>query len=185
MLEEYEEDNQRLPGDEDYKSKDDRDGCTSEEMDIIHDAERLVQQQDEEASDSEDGSDDDDESNESSDKGNEGDANFIPKLQLKRKKIPQDFRAVGDEQRTQKVKKDANYMFCPLSHHLSILRIMCKHFCQHPILPECHGQMQTPKQIHHDAVLETYYHCKANNLHEVWAYLWTNWYASSKWESWA
>ena len=37
--EEYEEDTQRLPGDEDYESKDDEDGLTSEEMDIIHDAE--------------------------------------------------------------------------------------------------------------------------------------------------
>jgi hypothetical protein len=30
-----------------------------------------------------------------------------------------------------------------------------------------------------------YYHCKTNNLREVWAYLWTNWYAAGKWESWA
>jgi hypothetical protein len=92
MLEEYEEDNQRLPGDEDYESEDDEDGRTSEEMDIIHDAEWLAQQQDEEASDSEDGSDDDDESDESSDEDDEGDADFVPKLRLKRKSASQNFR---------------------------------------------------------------------------------------------
>ena len=93
------------------------------------------------------------------------------------------FKATGGKQCTQRV-KDANYMFCPLSHQLSILCLICKHFCQHPILCECHGQSQTPQQIHCDAVLESYYHCKVNNLH-VWAYLWTNWYTPGKWELWA
>jgi len=68
--------------------------------------------------------------------------------------------------------KDADYMFCPLPHRHSILHLMCKHFCQHPIPPEHHDQARTPKQIHRDAVLEAY-HCKANNLREVWEYLWT------------
>ena len=62
---------------------------------------------------------------------------------------------------------------------------MCKHFCQHPMLPERHGQTRTPSQIHRDAVLEAYYHCRANNLREVWAYLWVNWYTKEKWVSWA
>jgi len=84
-----------------------------------------------------------------------------------------------------KVVRDTNYTFCPLPHRLSILRMMCKHFCQHPILPERHGEARNPGQIHRDAVLESYYHCKANNLREVWAYLWVNWYTTEKWVSWA
>jgi hypothetical protein len=42
MLEEYKEDGQQLPGDEDYEVKEDEDGLTSKEVDIIHDAEQLV-----------------------------------------------------------------------------------------------------------------------------------------------
>ena len=30
-----------------------------------------------------------------------------------------------------------------------------------------------------------YRHCKNNNLRDVWAYLWTNWYAPAKWGLWA
>jgi len=41
-LEEYEEDTQRLPGDEDYESEEDEGERTSKEMDIIHDAEWLA-----------------------------------------------------------------------------------------------------------------------------------------------
>ena len=97
MLEEYKDNNQQLPGDEDYESEDDEHGCTSE-VDIIHDAEWLAQQWDEEVSNSKDGSNDNNKSNKSSDKDNEGDANFIPKLQLGRKRT-QDFMAVGDPKR--------------------------------------------------------------------------------------
>jgi hypothetical protein len=184
-LAEYEEDGQRLPGDKDYEVEEDEDALTSKEIDIVHDAERFARQQDEETSDSEDESDDDGTSGESSDEDDEGDTDFVPKLKVKGKNTYQQFKAAGGKKRAQKVKKDANYMFCPLPHRLSILRLVCKHFCQHPILPERHGQTRTPKQIHRDAVLETYYHCKANNLREVWAYLWTNWYTTGKWESWA
>ena len=168
-LKEYEEDGQRLPGDGGYGSDGDEDELTGEEIDVIRDAERLALQPED---DSEDDSEGDDATSDSSDEDDEGDGDFVPTLKLKRPK------------RTQKV-KDANYMFCPLSHRLSILRLVCKHFCQHPILRERHGQSRTPQQIHRDAVLETYYHCKANSLREVWAYLWTNWYAPGKWELWA
>ena len=84
----------------------------------------------------------------------------------------------------QKRKKLA-YEFCPLPHRPSILRLLVKHFCQHPLLPERHGQPRTPEQIHRDSVCETYLHCERNCLHEVWAYLWTNWYAPDKWRLWA
>jgi len=41
MLEVYEEDGQRLPGDGDYQSDGDENELTSEDTDIIHDAEQL------------------------------------------------------------------------------------------------------------------------------------------------
>jgi len=53
------------------------------------------------------------------------------------------------------------------------------------MLPEHHGESHTSQQIHHDTVYESYLHCQNNKLHEVWAYLWTNWYAPDKWKLWA
>jgi len=181
MLEEYEEDAQWPPRDEGYQSEWDEDELTSNDIDIVHDAERLAQQQDEAVSNLEDESDDDT-SNGSSEVDDEHDADFIPRLKLKAK---DKFKATGGEKCMWKVEKDANYMFCPLPHQLPIICLVCKHFCQHPILPERHGQAHTPSQIHCDAVLEAYYHCKANNLREVWGYLWTNWYTMDKWVLWA
>ena len=184
-LQEYEEDCQQLPGDGGYGSEEDEDEFTSKEIDIIRDAERLALQKDEAASDPEDDSEDDSEgddaTSDSSDESDENDEDYIPPLKPKGKK-PNNFKATRCKKR---VTKDPNYCFCPLSHRLSILRLLCKHYCQHPILRERHGQSRSPEQIHRDAVLEMYYHCKANNLREVWAYLWLNWYAPGKWELWA
>jgi hypothetical protein len=55
-------------------------------------------------------------SSESSDEGDKGDTDFIPKLKVKRMNTYQQFKAVGGKKHTQKVKKDTNYMFCPLPH---------------------------------------------------------------------
>ena len=76
------------------------------------------------------------------------------------------------------------YEFCPLLHRPPILRLLTRHFCQHPLLPERHGETRTADLIYRDAVHETYLHCKLNHLREVWAYLWTNWYAPGKWKLW-
>jgi hypothetical protein len=185
-LEEYEEDDQRLPEGGSNGTEEDEDGLAREEIDMIYKAEQLALQQDEPASDSEgEDSEVEDTSSEFSDKDDKADGDFIPKLKLKGKAIPKEFRATGGKKCRLKVKKDANYIFCPLPHRLSILCLLCKHFCQHPLLQEQHGQSRTHEQIHRDAVLETYYHLKANNLREVWAYLWTNWYTPGKWELWA
>ena len=69
-------------------------------------------------------------------------------------------------------KRNLSYEFCPLPHQPSILRLLMKHFCQHPFLPEHHGQHQTAELIYSDSVHKTYLHCKKNQLHKVWAYLW-------------
>ena len=34
------------------------------------------------------------------------------------------------------------------------------------------------------AVKEMYEYCHANDLREVWAYLWENWYRTGRWEIW-
>ena len=177
-LEEYEEDSQQLPGDNDDGTNEGEDELTSDDIDLIHNAEQLALAIDSESKDK-------DMSGESSDEDDMGDDDFIPILKWKGKNKPKGFKAMGGKKCMPKVKQDANYTFCPLSHQISILCLISKHFCQHSILPERHGQRQSPEQIHRDAVLETYYHCRANNLHEVWGYLWTNWYALSKWELWA
>jgi len=167
MLQVYEEDGQLLPGDGDHQSDGDENELTSKDMDMIHNAERFAQQQDEAVTDSEDGSDNDDASDESSDEDDDTDGDYIPRLKLKGRNKSNTFKAKGGRTRAQRVDNYTNYTFCPLLHRLSILRMLCKRFCQHPILPERHGQTRTPKQIHRDAVLEAYYHCKANNLREV------------------
>ena len=174
-LEEYKEDGQRLPGDGGHGTLVEEDDFSDEEIDIIREAEELAQ-----ASDSED---DDDVSGDSSDEEDEGDGDFVPIT--KGKGIPKAFKATGGKKHAPKFQKDANYAFCPLAHRLSIINLVSKHFCQHPILREHHGQRRTPAQIWRDAVLEAYYHCRNNNLREVWGYLWTNWYAEGKWELWA
>src|SRR5258706_2594425 len=186
----YEEDGQQLPGDGGDGSEEDGEGLTSEEIDIIKGGEWFGlegagdpkdESEDDDASSE---SEDDNASSESGDEDDEGDPDFVPKLKLKGKKRKV-FKATGGKKHAQKGKRDTNYMFCPLSHRLSILCLVCKHFCQHSMLCERHSQSWTPQKIHWDTVLETYYHCKANNLREVWAYLWTSWYAHGKWDLWA
>ncbi|EIW53639.1 uncharacterized protein TRAVEDRAFT_99853, partial [Trametes versicolor FP-101664 SS1] len=75
--------------------------------------------------------------------------------------------------------------FCPAPHRLPIIRIHSKHGCQHPLLPERHGESRSSEDIYRDAVHEMYLHCKANNLAEVWAYLWNLWYRRPHWKLWA
>ncbi|EIW59064.1 uncharacterized protein TRAVEDRAFT_19598 [Trametes versicolor FP-101664 SS1] len=79
----------------------------------------------------------------------------------------------------------SDYQFCPACHRLPILRLFTKHACQHPLLPERHGIRRSAEDIYRDAVEEMYRHCKANNLSEVWAYLWNSWYCPSRWKLWA
>jgi len=81
--------------------------------------------------------------------------------------------------------KDSQYMFCPAPHRLPLLRLFTKHHSLHPLLPERHGTSRTAEEIRKDCVLEMYTHCTRNNLPEVWAYMWTSWYAPSKWILWA
>lgn len=89
-----------------------------------------------------------------------------------------------DQQPTAKA-KDKSYQFCPPTHRVAILRLFAKHACQHPLLPDRHGRPRSSHDIRRDAVAEIYWHCHRNNLTEVWAYLWNNWYARDRWSLWA
>ena len=53
-------------------------------------------------------------SSKSSNDNDEGNADFIMKLKLKRN-VPRELRPMGDKKCRQKVKKNANYTFCPLA----------------------------------------------------------------------
>ena len=82
-------------------------------------------------------------------------------------------------------RQQPTYEFCPLPHWPPICCLLLKHFCLHPLLPEHHGQPRTSEDIHQDSAYKMYRHCKNNNLHNVWAYLWTNWCSPAKWGLWA
>ena len=103
-------------------------------------------------------------------------------IAAKAKPIP---AAGGDGNRQRNPWQQVTYEFCPLPHRLPIRRLLLKHFCLHPLLPESHGQPRTSEDIHQDSAYEMYRHCKNNNLRDVWAYLWTNWYSPAKWGLWA
>ena len=172
-----------------------------DEMDVAFQAEKLAMEQDEESDDQE-GDEDSEVDTESDQEGSESESDYNPNENRgshRRAGVPHKHagpsnssktfvhkKATKDtcERRKQK-NKNLGYEFCPLSHRPSILRLLIKHFCQHPLLPDCHGQLRTAELIHSDSVYEAFLHCKRNHLREVWAYLWTSWYSPDKWRLWA
>lgn len=89
-----------------------------------------------------------------------------------------------DVEPDEKTSKDPNYVFCPACHRKELLRLLTKHFCQHPLLPEPDG-IRTSEEIRTAAVREMYLFCHQRGLAEVWAYMWTQWYAPARWVLWA
>lgn len=58
-----------------------------------------------------------------------------------------------------------------------------QHLCAHPLTP---GYAHpSPAGICEWVVKQMYNFCVMNDLHELWAYLWGNWYRSGCWELWA
>ncbi|KAJ7434395.1 hypothetical protein B0H11DRAFT_1757683 [Mycena galericulata] len=73
--------------------------------------------------------------------------------------------------------------FCPSDFRQPIINFMENHLCAHPLIP---GYAQpSPEGIREWAVREAYTFCVDNDLREVWAYLWENWYRRGRWELWA
>ncbi|KAJ7436299.1 hypothetical protein B0H11DRAFT_1754960 [Mycena galericulata] len=74
-------------------------------------------------------------------------------------------------------------VFCPPDLRKNIINMMETHFCAHPLIPGY--APPNPAGIKRWAVKQMYEHCVENNLPELWAYLWENWYRNGRWELWA
>ncbi|KAF5343057.1 hypothetical protein D9758_011133 [Tetrapyrgos nigripes] len=86
----------------------------------------------------------------------------------------------------EKCSKDPSYVFCPAPHRKQLLHLFTRHFCQHPIFPECfQTESMTSEEIRRNAVLEMYQFCYVRGLREVWGYMWTSWYCPKMWRLWA
>ena len=73
--------------------------------------------------------------------------------------------------------------FCPERYRDMILKLIKKHLCTHPLIP---GYCPpNPTDIRRWAVRQMYHYCQDNDLREVWAYLWENWYRGDRWPLWA
>lgn len=73
--------------------------------------------------------------------------------------------------------------FCPPEHRQSILDMLEQHYCAHPAIPGYAAP--NPAAIRRWVVKQMYGFCMKNELPEVWAYLWENWYGKGRWELWA
>lgn len=74
-------------------------------------------------------------------------------------------------------------VFCEPEYRDSIIAMMERHFCAHPLIPGY--APPSPDGIWRWAVGQMYNFCYKNGLAEVWAYMWENWYRRGRWELWA
>ena len=74
-------------------------------------------------------------------------------------------------------------VFCPPEHREPIMKMMEAHLCTHPLIPGY--SHPSTAGIHKWAVKQMYQYCVSNDLRELWAYLWENWYHTGRWELWA
>jgi hypothetical protein len=75
------------------------------------------------------------------------------------------------------------HIFCPEKYREPIINMMEKHYCAHPLIPSY--AHPSPEGIKKWAVQQIYNFCVLNNVQEVWAYHWENWYRKMQWELWA
>ena len=73
--------------------------------------------------------------------------------------------------------------FCPLELRDIVVGMMERHFCAHPLIPGY--SFPSPEGIKAWAVKQIYELCVQNDLPNLWAYLWENWYRRGRWELWA
>ncbi|KIJ94363.1 hypothetical protein K443DRAFT_75663, partial [Laccaria amethystina LaAM-08-1] len=79
--------------------------------------------------------------------------------------------------------KQTRRTFCPPLYRVPIVDMMERHYCAHPII--LGYAAPNPAAIRLWAVHQIYNFCVTNELPEVWAYLWENWYRKGRWELWA
>jgi len=75
------------------------------------------------------------------------------------------------------------HTFCPLELRCSVVDMMERHLCAHPLIPGYSAP--TPEGIKAWAVKQMYEFCHEQDLPNLWAYLWENWYRSGRWELWS
>ena len=73
--------------------------------------------------------------------------------------------------------------FCPPDLREAVIELIKKHFCAHPLIPGYSAP--DPLSIRHWVVKRIYEFCQDQNLPELWAYLWENWYRADRWCLWA
>lgn len=79
--------------------------------------------------------------------------------------------------------KRSRRTFCPPEYRQSVVDMLERHYCAHPIIPGYAAP--NPVAIKRWAVQQMYAFCVKNELPELWAYLWENWYRKGRWELWA
>ncbi|KAJ7593159.1 hypothetical protein C8J56DRAFT_755743, partial [Mycena floridula] len=73
--------------------------------------------------------------------------------------------------------------FCSPQYRDDIVRIIERAYCAHLLIPGYAAP--NPAAIHEWATRKIYDFCITNELPEVWAYLWENWFHPGRWELWA
>ena len=73
--------------------------------------------------------------------------------------------------------------FCPVELRDSVVEMMERHFCAHPLIPGY--SFPSARNIKAWAVKQSYDFCFQHELPNLWAYLWENWYRHGRWELWA
>ena len=74
-------------------------------------------------------------------------------------------------------------IFCPKDLRPPIIEMIEQHLCAHPLIPGyCHPSRAG---IHEWATKQMYGYCVENDLPEVWAYMYGNWYRCGRWALWA
>ena len=77
----------------------------------------------------------------------------------------------------------ARRAFCPIEHRDTVVEMMERHFCAHPLIPGY--SYPSANGIKAWAVKQAYDFCFQHDLANLWAYLWENWYRGGRWELWA
>ncbi|KAG1874931.1 hypothetical protein F4604DRAFT_2008937 [Suillus subluteus] len=102
----------------------------------------------------------------------------LSQLRSSRNLEPNDVDSVDDE-----INTNRNALTIKIKIPKKVIALIKHHFCAHPLIPGY--SHPSAVGIHQWAVKQMYTFCKENNLREVWAYLWENWYRRGRWELWA
>ena len=92
-------------------------------------------------------------------------------------------KSSNDEDDGSEAEARGRHTFCPVLYQETVLNMMERHYCAHPIIPGYAAPDAIA--IKRWAVKQMYQFCVQYELPELWAYLWENWYQKGWWELWA